>query len=154
MAKKVILGNVDLSEVSQTPCWYTLVTQFNYEEKAVNNICDAIDGTDFADKVENFYIPIKYSKEVVHLADGSTKNKIHKVKGALSNYIFIKCVLDEGLWNLLRTTTGIAVIPTTGGFPVAISEQEIKKMKEKQAPEGFTPDELKALQNKLKYSLV
>ena len=59
------------------------------------------------------------------------KDNIQKVKGALSNYIFIKCVLDEGLWNLLRTTTGVAVIPTTGGFPVAISEQEIKKMKEK-----------------------
>lgn len=154
MAKKVLLGNVDLSNVSDKPQWYTLVTAFNYEEKAVNNICDSINGTIYEESVEDFYIPIKYSKERVRLADGTFKDKVHKVKGALSNYVFIKCVLDEGLWNLLRTTTGIAVIPTTGGYPVALLDEEINKMKEQQAPEGFSKDELIELQDKLNYSIM
>ena len=153
MAKKPILANVDLSNVSQKPCWYTVVVQFNYEQKVVNNICEAIEGTEFENYFEDFYIPIKYTKEMITLADGTKKAKIHKVKGALSNYIFVKCVMNESTWNLIRTTTGVAVIPTTGGFPVAISEFEIEKMKKMQRPVGFSKEELAELQSKVNFSI-
>lgn len=148
MFKKIILGKVDLSNVSHDYCWYTLVTQFNYEEKCIENIQEAVHNTDLEELIEDYYIPIKYTKETVTLADGTTKDKVHKVKGAFSNYIFIKCILTEKLWNLLRTTTGIAVIPTVGGVPTCVQDYEIQDMKDAQKPEGFTFEELKELEKK------
>jgi transcription antitermination factor NusG len=127
-----------------------LVTKFNYEEKAIENIQESIAGTELTDFIIDYYVPIKYTKERIKLADGEFKTKIHKTKGALSNYIFVKCILTETVWNLLRTTSGVAVIPTVGGFPVPISEQELNKIKEQQKPEGFTDEEIEKLEKKKK----
>ena len=148
MFKKNVLYKVDLSNVSSDYCWYALVTQFNYEEKCIENIQDAVHGTDLEDKIADYYIPIKYSKEVLTLADGTQKDKVHKVKGAFSNYIFVKCILTEKMWNTLRTITGVAVIPTVGGVPTSVSDEEIQNMKNTQKPEGFTEEELKEFEKK------
>ena len=49
---------------------------------------------------------------------------------------------------MLRTTTGVAVIPTVGGIPVSVSEEEIARIKETQKAEGFSSEELKVLRKK------
>ena len=126
MFKRIILGKVDLSGVPQEYKWYTVVTQFNYEEKYIENVQEAVVGTELEHLISEYYVPIKYTKEKIKLVDGATKNKIHKTKGALSNYVFIKCILTESLWNLLRGTTGIAVIPTVGGIPQWLSEEDVE----------------------------
>lgn len=133
--KKVILGSVDLTNVSPDFCWYSIVTRFNYEEMYINNIIQAVDGTDLQALIEDYYVPIKYIK------DTDEKKKIHKIKGCFSNYVFIKCKMTDRLWNLLRTTTGVAVVLSTGGIPVAISEEDINDIKEKQKIEGFESKE-------------
>jgi len=148
MAKKVILGAVDLSDVPYEYQWYTLVTQFNYEEKVLENIKDALSSMNLQKYVTDCFVPIKYKKETVTLANGTTKEKIKKLKGSFSNYIFLKCILTDAMWNTLRTTTGIAVIPTVGGIPVAVTEQEINNIKRLQAPEGFSNKELEELKQK------
>ena len=148
MFKRIILGKVDLSGVPQEYKWYTVVTQFNYEEKYIENVQEAVVGTELEHLISEYYVPIKYTKEKIKLGDGATKNKIHKTKGALSNYVFIKCILTESLWNLLRGTTGIAVIPTVGGIPQWLSEEDVRNIKEKQKPEGFTEEELQKFYEK------
>ena len=42
---------------------------------------------------------------------------------------------------MLRTTTGAAVILTTGGIPTPIEQKQIDVIKEHQSPEGFTEEE-------------
>ena len=156
MAKKPMLGAVDLSDVSNEPKWYTIVTQFNYEEKVIENIKDAIAGRNLQEYIYDCFVPIKYKKEIVTLANGTKKEKIKKTKGSYSTYIFLKCILTDSIWNTLRTTTGIAVIPTAGGIPVSVSEDEIRKIKLLQSPEGFSKEELEELkktENK-KYSFL
>jgi hypothetical protein len=156
MFKKIVLGSVDLSDVSDDFKWYTLVTQFNYEEKVLENIKDGLIATNQQDLVCDCFVPIKYKKETNLLADGTTSDRIRKTKGAFSNYIFIKCKLTETLWNMFRTTTGVAVIPTVGGIPVSVTEDEINRIKEIQKAEGFSNEELKCLRKKEneKYSIL
>ena len=66
------------------------------------------------------------------------------------------CKLTETLWNMFRTTTGVAVIPTVGGIPVSVTEDEINRIKEIQKAEGFSNEELKCLRKKEneKYSIL
>lgn len=154
MGKKVILGFVDLVDVPNDYRWYTVVTQYNYEEKYVENVIQAIMGTKLEKLISELYVPIKYIQEERVTAKRKTK-KVRKVKGSYASYVFVKCILTETLWNLLRTTTGAAVILTTGGCPTAISQEQIDVIREHQAPEGFDSTELQALQEKLdaKYKL-
>ena len=148
MFKRIVLGKVDLSNVPQKYKWYVVVTKFNYEQKYIKNVREAVAGTDLEHLISDYYIPIKYTKETVTLADGTKKDKIHKVKGAFSNYIFVKCILTERIWNLLRETTGIAVIPNVGGIPKWLEQSDINKIKQKYMPEGFSKEELEKLNEK------
>ena len=122
MAQKAKLSSVNLSNVKRDYAWYAVVTLFNYEQAY-----------------------IKYIKETIKKEDGTTKEKIRKQKGCYSNYVFIKCVMTSQIWNLLRTTTGVAVILTTSGFPTEISEEEIKKIRFDQRSEGFSPSEIQEM---------
>ena len=102
MFKKIVLGSVDLSDVSDDFKWYTLVTQFNYEEKVLENIKDGLIATNQQDLVCDCFVPIKYKKETNLLADGTTSDRIRKTKGAFSNYIFIK-IIQKNIYSKFST---------------------------------------------------
>lgn len=138
MAKKIILGSVNLEHVSSNYEWYSIVTNYNMEEQYVENIMNAVSGTQFESQIAEYYIPIKYIlTNPDKVATENAKPKIKKEKGCYASYVFIKCKMDEGLWTLLRTTTGASVIITIGGIPVSVSDEEINNIKINQVPTSF-----------------
>ena len=137
-----MLGSVDLSNVPKIFQWYPVVTKFNYEEKYIENVQETVCGTKLEPLISEYYIPIKYTKEKVKLIDGSEKEKLHKVKGIFSNYVFVKCILLEEVWNMLRSATGAAVVLSTGGIPVSLTDEEMDNIKQKQCAEGFSKEDL------------
>ena len=143
------LALIDLSQVKKEYVWYAVVTQFNHEESFVRNVVEGASGTFLQDYIKQCYIPIKYTKEKIVQKDGMLKDKIHKVKGCYSNYVFIKCIMTSEVWNFLRTRSGAAVILSTGGYPTEISPEEIKKIRKQQAPEGFDAKEAKEVLKKV-----
>lgn len=143
------LALIDLSQVKQEFVWYAVVTQFNHEESFVRNVVEGASGTFLQDYIQQCYIPIKYTKEKVKQKDGTWKDKVHKVKGCYSNYVFVKCIMTSDVWNFLRTRSGAAVILSTGGYPTEISPEEIEKISEQQAPEGFDADGAKEILKKV-----
>jgi transcription antitermination factor NusG len=139
--KKPILGSVNLDYVGDNFEWYAIVTMFNYEEFYVDNLIQGINGTSLESLVDEFFVPI--TKTLVNSYQVYTqgqKPKITKSKDAYSFYVFIRCKLTEELWCFLRETTGVAVIPTVGGIPRAVSEEEIYKTKCNTLPQGFLKD--------------
>ena len=143
------LALIDLSQVKQEFVWYAVVTQFNHEESFVRNVVEGASGTFLQDYIQQCYIPIKYTKEKVEQKDGTLKDKVHKVKGCYSNYVFVKCIMTSEVWNFLRTRSGAAVILSTGGYPTEISPEEIEKIYEQQAPEGFDTEGTKEILKKV-----
>lgn len=143
------LALIDLSQVRQDFIWYAVVTQFNHEESFVRNVVEGASGTFLQDYIQQCYIPIKYIKEKVVQKDGTLKDKIHKVKGCYSNYVFVKCIMTSEVWNFLRTRSGAAVILSTGGYPTEISPEEIEKIHKQQAPEGFDTEGTKEILKKV-----
>ena len=47
----------------------------------------------------------------------------------LDNYVYVKAIMDESVWDYLRTTAGVATVIAPGGHPGVTSEEDIKKMK-------------------------
>jgi transcription antitermination factor NusG len=139
--KKIILGSVNLNYIDDTFQWYAIVTQFNYEKFYVNNLIQGIEGTKLESQVDEFFVPIKkILNNPFEVYEYKKAPKISIVKDAYSFYVFIKCKLSEELWCFLRETTGVAVIPTVGGIPRPVSEQEIYKTKCFSRPQGFLRD--------------
>ena len=141
MSIRNMLTNVDLSLVKRDYAWYTVTTLFNCEESYVRNLKDAVRGHDLSQYMKEYYIPIQYEKT----EDG----KVRKRKGDFSRYVFVKCILTSKVWNVLRTTAGAAVVLTTGGVPVEISDEEIQEIRRQTAPIGFTEEEENELRRKL-----
>lgn len=140
MPTKNLLVNVDLSSVKRDYAWYTVTTLFNCEESYIRNLKESIDGLGIAPYFKECYIPIQYVKK-----DG----KVKKLKGDFSRYVFVKCILTAKVWNLLRTTSGAAVVLTTGGVPVEVSDREIDSIRAETAPVGLDPQEEQELRERL-----
>lgn len=136
-AKKVVLMN--LKNLANNYEWYTIVTTFNMEEQYVRNVKEAVMGTEFENLIAEYYVPIKYV--FVKSKKEGGKAKIRKEKSPYSNYVFIRCKMNDNLWGLLRTTTGAAVILTSGGAPIINSNEDINNIKKIQMPFGFERQE-------------
>lgn len=150
MNKKTLITKVDLRLIPKQFCWYTIVSAFNHEEVVVQNIKEKIIGTELEPLVHELYIPIKYTKDIAKGKDGKPIYRIHKRKGALSSYVFIKCVLIEEVWNMIRTTAGVSIILSTGGVPAHTSDDKIESLKKQQYMEGFTEEEERKMMEEYK----
>ena len=144
-AKKVILTNLD--NVGDDYEWYTIVTTFNMEEQYVRNVKEAVMGNELENLIAEYYVPIKYV--FVKPKKEGNKPKIRKEKSPYSNYVFVRCKMTDDLWALLRTTTGAAVILTSGGTPIINSNDDINHIKKVQMPFGFERQEAIDLLKKL-----
>lgn len=149
MSTRSLLASVNLSHVRRDYAWYTVATLFNCEESYIRNLKDAMAGAGLSDYVQEYYVPLKFIQEKKKGKDGKPVKKVRKVKGDYSGYVFVKCILTARVWNFLRTTKGVAVVLTSGGFPDEISQEEIDKIRAHQAPEGFNAGELCKLQVQL-----
>lgn len=142
MSLKNILANVNLKNVSRGYAWYPVTTLFNNEESYISNVKSSVQGTKLEPYIEGYYVPIKYIGETRKDKHDKEVRKIRKVLGAYSRYVFVKCIMTSEIWTLLRTTPGCAVVLAAGGFPIAISDEEMEKIQKVQSPEGLTPKEL------------
>jgi len=140
MPTRNLLANVDLSCVKRDYAWYTVTTLFNCEESYIRNLKESVDGLGLAPYIKECYIPMQYVKK-----DG----KIRKLKGDFSRYVFVKCILTAKVWNLLRTTSGAAVVLTTSGIPTEVSEEEIRTIRQENAPVGLSEEEERELREQL-----
>lgn len=133
LGKKTLFTNIDLSGLPDDFAWYSIVTLFNMEEAYLKNVMQIIRNNDLEDNIAEYYFPVSFTKKIDRkmMKDGMIKEtpRIRKSKGAYSNYIFVKCKMNITLWNILRTTTGVSVIPTYGGYPIPISDDEVRKIK-------------------------
>lgn len=143
MSTKAVLANVNLNNVKRDYAWYTVVTLLNCEESYIRNLKDAVAGSEMENYVKEYYVPLQYVKDSRKLIDGSKKERIKKVRGDYSTYVFVKCILTSRMWNILRTTSGAAVVLTSGGYPSEVSEESIAKIRRQQAPINLTDSEVR-----------
>lgn len=131
MGKKLLKTHkVDFAHEEAGFRWYVVVCQFNWERKAAENIQKRFESLGCSDKFGEILVPI------VEFEDVSTKGKrIKKVRNVLeSGYIFIKMILNNDTWNVVRQTTGVAGWLNMDGRPMPVNEESILKIKQQLAP--------------------
>jgi transcription antitermination factor NusG len=129
MGKKYTLFKVNLDGLEEKARWYTIVTQYNYEQKVLNDINRMIIDTNLSSSMEEAFCGIKEEDYVFTNSKGEKKIKTKNIK-VMANYVFIKTKMTADIWAVLTNITGVSAILCTAGIPVFTSETKIKEIKE------------------------
>lgn len=125
---KITKPVIDLEGLPDVPVWYLVATKYNNEEEYARNLEMGLEAKNMSNKIVEWFVPIKYEKIEVTNKKGVTTIKDKKIK-ILENYVYVKAVMDEFVWDYLRTTVGAATVIAPDGRPAITLEEDIDRMK-------------------------
>lgn len=129
MGKKFTSFNVNLEGLDSKPQWYTIVTQYNYEQYVVNSLNKIIEENSNEQFVFEAFSGVVEREELYKNKKGETKTKIRNEK-IIPNYVFVKAIMNVRAWNVLTNLTGVSAILCTSGTPVATTDSKIIEIKQ------------------------
>lgn len=130
MGAKTIKPVIDFVGLPSEPAWYIVITQHNKEYTFVGDLCEKLEVQGLRDKIVECIIPVREVEVTKTNKQGKSVTKIEKDKMcALPNYVFVKAVMGEDVWDYLRQRKGVSTVKTTGGFPDVLTEEEVNNVK-------------------------
>lgn len=132
MGKKLLkIHKVDLSNEPVQYHWYSVKTNFNYEQKAADNILKGAKGRGYGDQIVDVIVPIIETIETVLDKDGNAKKKKKRTKvWGLDGYIWVKMILNSETWSIVRNATGVAGWLNADGRPQPLEDWEVANIRE------------------------
>lgn len=125
---KITKPVIDLEGLPDVPAWYLVATKYNYQEEYAKNLEMGLEAKNMSNKIVEWFVPIKYEKVETVNKKGVVSYKDKKVK-ILENYVYVKAVMDEFVWDYLRTTVGAATVIAPDGRPAITLEEDVNRMK-------------------------
>ncbi|MDE6357474.1 MAG: transcription termination/antitermination protein NusG, partial [Eubacteriales bacterium] len=102
---------------------YVIHTYSGYENKVKANIEKIIENRDMYDVISEVIVPIQNVVEVTK--SGEKKTVPRKV---FPGYVFLKMVMNDETWYVVRNTRGVTSFVGPGSKPVALTEEEVISM--------------------------
>jgi len=121
----------------KTPRWYLVHTYSGKEKKVLEELKERIRGYGLEDRVLEVLLPEDYYSEV----DKKGRRKI-KPKKVFPGYIFVKMIMDDESWYVVRNTPGVLGFVGPTGKPTPISDEEIAKIIEQRITEERAKEKL------------
>lgn len=118
--------------------WYVLKTDFNYEQKAADNILKLAKGRGYDEEILEVIVPVIETTETVIDKHGAPKKRKRRTKVyGLDGYIWVRMRLTPETWNLVRNATGISGWLNTDGKPFPLTREEIEGVMKACQYKGF-----------------
>lgn len=102
--------------------WYTAHTYSGYENKVKSSIEQLVEKNDMQDVIQEIKIPME---EVTELKEGVKKTSLKK---RYPGYVFVKMVMNDETWYVVRNTRGVTGFVGPGSKPVALTPDEMDEM--------------------------
>ena len=99
--------------------WYVVHVKTSYEGRVKESLEQRIKSLGVEDKIFDIVIPVR---ETIVVKKGKKTNVKEKV---FPGYIFIKMILDDDSWLVVRTTQGVTGFVGAGTKPTPITEREV-----------------------------
>ncbi len=109
--------------MSQEAKWYVAHTYSGYENKVANNIMKAVENR----RLEEFVDEVRVPTEIVQEIDKNGKQKEVERK-TFPGYVFVKMVMTDETWYIVRNTRGVTGFVGPGSKPVPLSEDEVLRL--------------------------
>lgn len=129
MGQKMPVIRIDLSSCPTGAAWYTVVTLYNYEKKYAEDLMKGVKNAGLEGKILDTVVAFRETEYTTITKTGKESKKV-KVEKVMPLYVFVKAVMDEQVWEYLRTTTGAHTVLAAGGCPSIMSDADIYKIKE------------------------
>lgn len=100
--------------------WYVLHSQTGHENRVMNNLEQRIQSLGVEDKIFDIIVP---TREVVSIKKGKKSKQKEKV---FPGYIFVRMILNDESWLVVRTTEGVTGFIGAGTKPTPISDKEVQ----------------------------
>ena len=114
--------------------WYAVHTLSQYEQKVKTLIENTKDKYNMGSHIKEIIIPTDVE---VKKKDGK---KIEKKVKVFPGYLMIKMLLDDNSFNFIKRTPGVTNFVSAGNKPVALRDEEIKRVLDALDPnKGFIP---------------
>ena len=102
--------------------WYIAHTFSGYENKVASDLRIKVEIQNLTDMIQDIRIP---TETVVEVKEDGTKKEIERK--LFPSYIYIKMVMTDETWYIVRNTRGCAGFVGPEGKPVPLTEEEIKR---------------------------
>lgn len=102
--------------------WYVAHTYSGYENKVKADIEKTIENRNMQEFFEDVQVPVE---EVVEIKDDKKKTVLRKI---FPGYVFIKMIMTDDSWYVVRNCRGVTGFVGPGSKPVPLSDEEIRNM--------------------------
>lgn len=103
--------------------WYVVHTYSGYENKVKANIEKAIENRGMGHLISDIRVPME--EVIEQKEDGEKKAVMRKV---YPGYVFIKMIMTDESWYVVRNTRGCTGFVGPGSKPVPLSDKEVEQM--------------------------
>ena len=99
--------------------WYVVHTYSGYENKVAANLEKIVENRNLGHLIEAIRVPV----EVVETEGGKTEE--HKL---FPSYVFVKMIMNDESWHVVRNITGVTGFVGPGSEPVILSDEEVESL--------------------------
>jgi transcription termination/antitermination protein NusG len=104
--------------------WYIIYVNSGQENKVADLINLRAENTGISEFIEEVLVP---TQEKIAIKKGEKKTVTEKM---YQGYVFVKMVLNDATWPLVRDTQGVIKFAGTGTEPTPVPEYEVEAIKE------------------------
>lgn len=108
-------------ESNLTPHWYVAHTYSGYENKVAVNLQKIVENRKVGNLIFDIRIPMEKVPEEEG-GDGTAERKIYP------SYVFVKMIMNDESWHIVRNTTGVTGFVGPGSMPVVLSDEEVEAL--------------------------
>ena len=109
--------------MAETAKWYVVHTYSGYENKVADSIVNAVENRQLHHLITDVNIPTEMVVEIKE--DGQ---KVEKEQKLFPSYVFVKMIMTDDSWYVVRNTRGVTGFVGPGSKPVPLTEEEIANM--------------------------
>ncbi|MDQ3691382.1 MAG: transcription termination/antitermination protein NusG [Chloroflexota bacterium] len=102
--------------------WYVIHTYSGYENKVKTNLEHRIESMGVEDQIYQVLVPME---EEIEIKNGQRQTVNRKV---FPGYVLVEMAMSDESWYVVRNTPGVTSFVGSGNRPLALDENEVKKI--------------------------
>ena len=109
--------------MSENAKWYVVHTSSGSENKVKANLEKIVENRGIAHLIHEVKVPVELVSETN--SEGVTKESEAKI---FPSYVFVKMIMSDATWHIVRNITGSAGFVGPEGRPVPLTAREVEKL--------------------------
>ena len=122
----------DIDQMNLGPRWYVAHTYSGYEDKVKSSIERIVENRGLGHLIFDVQVPV----EISHTVNDKGVEKEVKTN-VFPSYVFVKMVMTDESWHVVRNITGVTGFVGPGSKPVPLTDAEIEALHVENREESF-----------------